>query len=264
MKKLKSILLFSLVSIFITGCIEYNVKVKVNPNGSGTVRETVILGSALVDILNAFADWDDEGEELDLYNEDELKQQAYEYGEGVEFVEGKRINDKGREGYTATYRFNDITKVRIEDDPDKKVPSDFSMEEVEEEQPITFGFNEGDFSTITINLPDEFDPEDFNFDFDEENVEIEDREEFEDMLKDLRISIKIEVNGYILETNAAYVDDSEITLMEFDMGEILDDPEKFDYLKNKKPQTKEEAKELLEEILGLKVELETKVDIKFK
>lgn len=264
MKKLKSILLFAIVSIFITGCIEYNVKVKVNPDGSGTVRETVVLGKGLVEMLNAFAEWDEDGEEFDLYNEDDLRKQEYHYGEGVKFVEGKKINDKGREGYTATYRFNDIRKLKIEDDPDKKVPSDFSMEEAAEEQPITFSFSEGDYSTLTIHLADDFEPGDFSFGQDEEDADIENKEVFEDMLEDLRISIKIEVNGDILETNAAYVNDSEITLMEFDMGKILDDPEQFEYLKNKNPQTKDEAKELVEEIPGLKVELETQIDIKFK
>lgn len=264
MKKLKSTLLFLFTAIFITGCIEYNVKVKVNPDGSGSVRETVIMGKGLIDMLNAFAEWDEDSEKFELYDEEELREQAFQFGEGVEFVEGKEIKDKGREGYTAIYRFADITKLRIEDNPDKKMSSDLLMEDTEEEQPITFNFKKGDYSTLTINLADEFEPEDFNFDLDDEDAEIEDEEAFKNMLKDLRISIRIDINGDIIQTNASYVDDTEITLMEFDMGEILDDPKQFEYLKNKKPQTKEEAKELLEEIPGLKVEFETKVNIKFK
>lgn len=263
MKLLKRFMLPLIAVFLLSGCIEYNIKVKVNPDGSGVVKETVILGKGMVEMLNAFAAWGGEdAEEIDIYDEDELRRQANEYGEGVKFVEGKKVSDKGREGYTAIYKFNDITKLRIDQDPDKKIPADFSEGEVDDDDPITFGFSKGIFSTLTIDIPGEFEADDF--DLEDEDMEAEEMEELEDMLRDLRINICVEINGSIAETNATYIDDEEITLMQFDMGKILDNPAQYEYLKKQKPRTKEEVKELLDKIPGLKIELENKVKVKFK
>lgn len=262
MKMLKRFSVLVLVSLLLTSCVEYNVKVKVNPDGSGTVKETVLMGKAMVSMLNALAAWGEDTEKIEFYNEDDLIKQARSMGKGVKFVKGEKLSKKGREGYEAVFKFDDITELRIDQEPNSKLPSEMNGE-MSDDDPITFGFTKGNYSTLTINMPGEFEPEDFDMGYEEEE-ETEEFEELKDMLKDLRILIEVEVNGDINSTNATFTDGSTVTLMQFDMGEILDDPTKFEYLKNKKPQTKEEVKELIEEIPGLKVELENKVTVKFK
>lgn len=264
MKILKRLVMPVFVGLLLTGCVEYNVQVTVNPDGTGTVKETVLFGKSIIDMLNAFAAWGgDDGEDIEIYNEDELRDQARTFGEGVKFVKGEELSEGGREGYTAHYKFSDITKIRIDQDPEAKIPSDMSSGD-DEEEPITFNFNKGSYSTLTVNLPGEFDPEDFDTDIDNDDMKSEEAEELMDMLRDLRIDVKLKINGKINDTNASFVSGSDITLMRFDMGEIIDNPEQFEALKHRKPKNKEEMKELMDEIPGLEVELENPVTVKFK
>ncbi len=264
MKIIMKWILLILIGTLITACIEYNIKIKVNTDGSGTVNETVLLSKSLVSMFNEFAALGNESEgkeTVDLFNENELIEQAKKMGEGVKFVEGEKIFDRGREGYTALYEFSDVKKLKIDQDPDKKVPADFSTGENNEEQ-ITFNFSKGSQPTLTINLPGDFDPKDYSFD--EKETETGEFEEIKEMLKDLRILIQVEVNGEIIETNATYRVGSELTLMQFDMGKILDNTKEFEFLKNQKVNSKQDLRELLDKIHGVKIELENKVKVKFK
>ena len=264
MKKLTRLAAALFVGIFLTGCVEYDVQVTANPDGTGTVKETVLFGKSMIEMLNAFAAWGGEGaDDLEIYNEGELKDQARSFGEGVKFVKGEEITDGGRQGYTAHYKFSDITKLRIDQDPEARIPSDFSQGD-DDEEPITFNFSKGSYSTLTVNLPGEFDPEDFDTNFDDEEMKSEEGEELLEMLRDLRVNVKLKINGKISDTNASFVNGSNITLMRFDMGEIIDNPKQFEALKNRKPKNKEEMKELMDAIPGLEVELENPVKVKFK
>ena len=73
----------------------------------------------------------------------------------------------------------------------------------------------------------------------------------------------MEVDGDISETNATFVDGSEVTIFEMDFRKILENPEKFNEFKKKQPDTFEEMRALLEETPGFKVELEERVKISF-
>ena len=88
-------------------------------------------------------------------------------------------------------------------------------------------------------------------------------EQLQEIFKDLRFSVRVEVDGDISETNATYVDGSEITIFEMDFKKILENPEKFNEFKEKQPDTFEEMRALLEETPGFKVELEERIEISF-
>lgn len=264
MSLLRKMILPLLAVVLLTGCVEYDVKVKVNQDGSGTIHEKVVFGKGMMNMLNAFAAWGGDDADLDLYDKRELKKQARSFGKGVKYVKSKRITDNGREGYYAVYDFNDVTRLRIDQDPENKMPSSFASDDNDRDDgPITFDFKEGNYSTLYINIPGEFDPEDFDMDMDDDDMDTDELEEFEGMLRDLSVNITVEVDGYIEKTNASFYDDSEITLIHFDMDQIMDDPDQFDYLKNYHPDTKEDVIELMDDFPGLQMELENKVKVVF-
>ena len=84
------------------------------------------------------------------------------------------------------------------------------------------------------------------------------------MMKDFRISIQVEVDGNLVETNATYVDGSTITIMEMSFAELLKDPEQFKKLKSLDEASYEESKELLKDIPGIKIETNEKIEVIFE
>ena len=82
-------------------------------------------------------------------------------------------------------------------------------------------------------------------------------------LKDMMISVDLKVNGKIQETNASYVNDSKITLLKIDFNEILSDSSALKKIEANEPESIEELKKMIENIPGIKVELNDPVNIKF-
>jgi hypothetical protein len=86
------------------------------------------------------------------------------------------------------------------------------------------------------------------------------------LYKDMKISIQVAVKGKIMTTNAVYVDNntSTLTLLEIDFGKLTADADEFKALMKKNPESIGEFKELIKNVPGIKLELEEKLNVKFK
>jgi hypothetical protein len=271
MKKLITVIALLFLA---TGCIDYTSNVKLNKDGSGTIEETVLISGKILEMMNSFAssfgDSTAENNKMELFDEEELKQQAAEMGKGVEYIRGEKIEEGGREGYYAVFKFDDITKVKLSESPDDKIPMDDMSEKVEEtDQPefVTFNFTKGSTSTLEIILPD---PKEET----EEQIEVGSDEQSEAdsemmqaqmkmFLKDFRISMNLEVEGSVEETNATYVNGNRITFLEMNFNEILENPDLMKDFQKDEPNSMSEMKEMIKNVPGFKVEMNKKVFIKF-
>lgn len=268
----KTILLLVSMSFLFIGCIDYSSTVKLNSDGSGTIEETVLVSGAFIQMINSFAqsfgDSSETENDFDIFDEEELKKEASSIGEGVKYVSGEKIKADGREGYKAFYSFEDISKLRLSDSPQDKIPSDdMMMGEESDEEYITFNFEKGNPAILEVFFPEE-EMEDEN----DVDIESEDEGEMNDdmmaeqmkmFLKDFRISINLEVNGDIEETNATNVEGNTVTFFKMDFGELLNMPEKFKELQKTEPKTITEAKEMIKDIPGFKIEMNDKIFVKF-
>ncbi len=274
MKSVSKILLFLFLVSLTSGCLDVEMKLKLKPDGSGTIEETVLMSDNIVAMFSSFTEMGDSTEEssFDLFDEEELKTEAAQMGEGVKYVSGEKITFDGKQGYKALYTFEDINKIKMDRDPSSKVPGDemgMVSEEEESGEYFTFEFTKGDPSTLIINLPKE---EKTEVDVEEEEYEEETDsldtgglgDEMLEMFKDFRIGISLEVDGEIIESNATFQEDNNITLLEMNFGELFETPEKLNEFKKSNPDTFEETAELLKEIPGFKFELKEKVKVKFK
>src|SRR5690554_4139896 len=159
MKRISALALVNIV--LLTGCIEYTSTVKLNTDGSGTVEETVLLSNVVKEMMASFAqgfsDSSDADTGFELFDEKELKQQAAQMGEGVTYLKGEKIRLNGKEGYKALYKFNDITKLKLSDNPSNKIPGDDMMmqEQTADENYITFNFTKGMPAVLEIIFPQE-------------------------------------------------------------------------------------------------------------
>jgi hypothetical protein len=206
-----------------------------------------------------------------LYDEAKLKARAAEMGSGVTYVSSKleKAAD-GSEGYTAVYAFTDINKLKL-----KASPADFGTEQrgmkikgSSEEEPLTFKFVRGKPATLTVVNPRA--GPDANKKKKDAAKEQDDAMQdamlpmMQQMLKDMRMKVDIEVAGRIVETNAQWREESRVTIMDVEMNKILADPAKFKAMTKIKNPSSAEAKALISSVPGIRVETADAVTIKFQ
>ena len=267
--KIHRLLFLPIISFaLLSGCLQVDTTVYINKDGSGTIEEKVLMSDAVVEMMNefmsSFQDSAKAPEEFNLYKEAELKEKASGYGEGVEYVSGEEINTDGWQGYKAIYSFTDLNTITMETDPNAKVELDKS-EEGKKNEYFSFKFIQGDVSELIIDRPeikpkitsDESGSED-------ENVDEAIDDSFLKLMEGMKVQISLTFEGDIVETNATYVDGSMVNLLDIDFGELFKNKESLEMLKNNPPDNLEEMKEIVENVPGMKIELQRPVYIKFE
>jgi len=273
MRKLK-ITTILLLSIFVlAGCLEVQTTVSVKPDGSGTVRERVLVKSDMLIMMMKMAksmkeDGDENGKKKKsgLFDEQELREKAETMGEGVTYKSGKILSSDDGEGYEATYAFKDINTLRVDQDPNIQPSSSSDEDDNKDKKEITFEFRKGSPATLIVHVP----PTKRGMENEEETEEQEDEdtesgiEMARMMLKDLKISSVIEVQGTVVESDATFREKSKITLMDIDFGELLEDENLIRKAMKRNDISDEEAKELMKEYPGLKIELNRTTTVRFR
>ncbi|MEE9614006.1 MAG: hypothetical protein V3W31_03500 [Thermodesulfobacteriota bacterium] len=325
MKKITRSWLIALAVLSLTGCMEVETLIKVRPDGSGTVEETVLLRKDAAEQMKRMAEQmanmmagkeegggapkekggkgKEEAKEFELFPEEQMKKRAAAMGEGVTYLSGEKVSTETGEGYRAIYAFTDIEKLLINQNPSDKMPSgptvpdappgggegssagpseesgEKSGKEEKKEEFVRFGFKKGKPSVLIITMPKkEFEPED------EEKTEEkpegseggketgpDDNQKrdmaelmMREMFRGMKISIAVEVEGSIVETDATHRDGSRVTLMEIEFGKLLESVEEFEKFVAAKPRTLEESKEILKLIPGIRLEMNGEVTIGFE
>jgi hypothetical protein len=288
MKALRSLAL-ALVAVFgITGCLQVEKIVKLRPDGSGTIEETVVISKAFAtqmkEMTAGFGVLGGDGggkpaaggaaPSFNLMDEGKLKEAAAEMGEGVAFVSAKPVTTASGEGFTATYAFKDINTVKLSRDMNDAMPKtegpglSIKPKTGKQEEPITFEFVKGAPASLTVKLP----PPDLAAKDEpktSEPAQPAGGDEMammmmREMFKDMKMSASIEVAGKIAQTNAAFAEGSRVTLMEMDFNKVLANPEKFKALSKAQPKSLADAEALLKGVEGVKIETQPKVTVKFQ
>ena len=81
------------------------------------------------------------------------------------------------------------------------------------------------------------------------------------MMKDMRITTKVNIDSGIANTDAAHVDGNVITLADIQMEKLLDDPKKLQALQTG---DFDKAKEAMKGVDGIKFEDKEAVKVKMK
>jgi hypothetical protein len=206
-------------------------------------------------------------EDFTLFKDEEIVDDAKNFGADVNYVSHELIDNEKWEGYTAIYSFNDVSKIKLTPDPDDKVEVGMGEEEAGQTKDYYyFSFSEGDISELIIDRPE--------FEMNENELENGDQDqtngdndqlgdEFLEMMEGMSIKVKVGVEGNIVKTNASYVDGSEITLLQMDFSEMMKNKDNFKEFTNKQPGNVEEMKEFLEKFPSMKLEIEKPVTINF-
>jgi hypothetical protein len=267
MKRCYLILIACAAMLGLSGCLQEEKIVKLKPDGSGTIEETVVFSKTALASLQQMAagfgsDKAADAKLPDLFDEAKIKAAASKMGEDVTFVSAKKIDGEQGQGFSAIYAFSDINKVKLDQNPGDALPdSGRAKPTPSKKEPIVFHFTKGSPAELTLAMPaPEFKPKK------EQPAGMEDMamQMMKQMFKDLRITLALEMQGTISETNAEYRDGSRITLMDMDFNKVIADPEKFKALAKASPQTLQEAKALIKGLDGVKIETAPEVKIKFQ
>lgn len=274
MKKIIFLFNIALITVLFIGCLQVDTTINVKKDGSGTINEKVFMSKTFVNMMKEFATaFQDSSttaeEEFSLFKDDEIMADAKEYGSDVKYVSHEFISNDQWEGYEVVYSFDDISKIRIQPDPDSKMGMSEEEAGVEEsDEYYFFKFKKGDVSELIIDRP----PIEFDSDSSSQESASEDVESNEDelgdeamkMMEGMKINIAINVEGNITTSNATYVDGSTITLFHMNLGEMMKNKEAFKDFKNNEPKNIEEMKEFMEKFPGMKIEIQKPVSVKFK
>lgn len=276
MKLLSKSVLLAALGFFLTGCIEMHTVITVKKDGSGLVEENIFIGKAIIDMFkefaSAFADSTQPQQEFNMFEEDKIKAKTSEFGEGVEFVSMKTVKTDEKEGYTAIYKFKDINKIKVNQDPSNEVPmADVKPAADPESELVHFKFLKGKPNKIIFSLPDEKKKDEKvkeeTTDVTSETAAEADTADFENMIKfmkDMKAKVELKIDGKIVNTNATHVDGNTITLFDIDFEKLISNPDKLELFKKLNPDSFEEVKSLVTDIPGIKVELNKEVFIEFE
>jgi hypothetical protein len=266
-----------LLLLSLAGCIESRVHVRVHSDGSGTVEESFLLSSGMLQMMAAIGGPPENGGDIDLIDRDKLEKKAAHMGGGAKLDTVEKIAENDKQGYRAIYSFADINSLSINQNPDENMPEP-SAQDTDKEAPtreyITFQLKKNaktGTSILTIINPKE-EPDESNKvkqnpetgSTSEAEMSPEMTQMFKQMFKDMRIIVDVSVDGKIVQSDASFVDNSTVTLIDMDFNKIIENEDIFKTLTASDPQSLEETKKLIQSIRGIKAELQDRVTVEFK
>jgi hypothetical protein len=247
------------LSVVTSGCINSASLIRVKPDGSGTIEQTLLVNMAAIKGLmagmGAAAGKQAAGAVL---NDADFKRAGERMG--VRPVSLTPVKEGAFEGQKAVYAFDDINKVRVDQDPQMSGSTAGKFATAAgSRNPIRFALaRKGNSSVLTITVDEDVTKEATTQAQQAPSLDTIDpamMQMIRTMFDGFRIGIDLEVDGKIVKTNADYVDGSRITLLEVDMASVLADQERLRGLQSKiKPGASlSELRPYLKDIKGVKV-----------
>ena len=200
-----------LLVVVLGGCFQVASVLTVRPDGSAVLRDEVTLsGMALLALEEAR---EDEGP----FSRAEMVARADALGEGVRLLSVEARDD----GYTALYTVDDVRQIRY------ATPAPDAGSDAAGGIALSFGFDEGDPSVLRVFVPKPPAAKPT-----EPAAEIDSVAQaralgmVRGVLSDARVTVTIEVEGDVVDTNATTVDGPRITVYDVPFDVLLDAMEK--------------------------------------
>lgn len=275
----------ALLLVPLVGCMDAQTLIHVRSDGSGYIREQVVMNKALVNSVRAMAKQFEQfegektpGQSFELIDEDTLRRKAGDMGDGVYFISARRVFAEAGEGYKAYYGFSDINTVRINQNPGNRAPAADPGPGAAlggggtQREFLTFRLIPGNPAELVITAPAHgafsSEPDSSGTGPDAGSPdELQTQEilkQMQQIFEGLRVVLNVEVEGEIVDTNATYVTGSRVTLMELDFGKLLEMPHRLRDFAARKPKGIADAKALMIGIPGIKVDVSPEVRITFE
>ena len=300
MKRFFYAVLAMVMVAFFCGCIQDTTVILIKPDGTGTIEETALFSNSMLELMESLSDSmagsdqqksdqdnkeatkNDHKKEKEKTRDDLLAKmvkdaeiRAATFGSAVKFISAKPVKTNTGSGYTAMYAFQDISLVKVNQNPSDKMVAQKAekSDPLPKEEFLRFTFIKGSPSRLVVSFPPQKDLADDKSGIPESTKAGEDKsskgpddqslEMMKNLFQDMKLNISLRFEGTIVNTNATYRDGSTVTLIEMDFGKIMSNHELLKQLSTAKPQTIEETKALFKHVEGLKFETNNPVTIEF-
>jgi hypothetical protein len=244
--KFCSLILAALTGLCLSGCFQVERVVKLKADGSGTIEETVTMGSAMIAQMKAmqagFGNALEGAVEGDAAKDKPKDKPArnrsscsMKPSSRKKRRDGRRRDVRVREeshgqgprGLRATFAFTDINKLRFDMAPPDMGPK---AAQTCRQGPgaVDVQVCQGQTRNLEVAIPTpKKDAKEAAADPAQEAMQEAMLPMMQQMFKDMRLAASIEVQGKIVSTNAQFKDASRVTIADIDFNKILADPAKF-------------------------------------
>jgi hypothetical protein len=270
MKRLILAAASTLTALVLPGCLQSETTVTLNKDGSGTLVEQTTLGGqmlAMLDQFSALGGAEAKDPLADMFSPEKAKAKAAKLGQGVTFEKSEPLTVGANKGARITYRFADINTLKVAPGDGMSDMSPMAgmaggAPKPPEQKPITFTYAGG---KLTVTLPE---PEKAEgaapkpADMPDLAGSPEGEAMMKQMMGDMKMSFKLIVEPGIAETDATHREGKTITLMDMEMGKLLDKPDTLKKLTAADPSDPAASLEILKGIEGVKMETKKQITVR--
>ncbi|MBN1279208.1 MAG: hypothetical protein JW989_05455 [Chlorobiaceae bacterium] len=237
MGRLAVVIIMLMVLSVLQGCIRISTRVSVNPDGSGTVTERVVMNLSYLKSMLGSEKAEKQGGSANVPSREDLEKIASVMGDEVRLKGVRNYTDGFFEGYEAVYSFKDVAGISISGRPDKQSGVDslraVSVSGSDRKDRIGFRFFRGSPAKLVIVMPKQnslLEPEKndsqanppTNPDQQKLSLAI-----IREAFSGTRMRLAVAVTGEIVSTDAACMDSAEVILADVDFDRLLmeEDPD---------------------------------------
>ncbi len=262
-----------MTALTLPSCLQQATTVHLNKDGSGTLVEETTFGAQMVAMVEQLAGMGgDKGKDpiKELASPDKAKARAAALGTGVTVAKVEAIELNGNKGARATYHFADINQLKLSISGGLQEampkPPGAPADKPSKEKPTTFKYAAG---VLTITTPEHNKPDGAELDkappagapdMGDEQME----PMMKQMMGDMKMSLKLVMEPGIAQTNATHVEGNTVTLMEMDMGKVMETPGAIKKLQSVDQKNPQKALAALKDFKGIKMEPQQEITIKLK
>lgn len=271
----------AVLSAVTVGCLSVDSVIKVKPDGTGTIEQTMLVNSQAMGMMSMMGEGQGQGgakakgpDAASMFADDKLVADAAKLGEGVTFVSSTPMTQGEMKGVKAIYRFTDFNKLKVSTSPPDldggdgdETPASPSSSDLQmvlsragASSLITldmFGKMRGQNGTAPAASSTDKNP---MADMPKEMMGM-----LAPMFKDMRVAVSVEPQGQIVRTNATHVQGPRITILDVAFGELFSDPagfEKMEKLGNNP--SLDQIRTALTGVKGIKINEVDKLEIEFR
>ena len=260
--KSAKLLLGLIAALALPSCLQNETTITLNKDGSGTIVEETLLGAQMMAMMTQFAQPGQPDPVAEMFSEDKAKAKAAKFGEGVEYVKTDLFEKDGRKGARFHYRYADINKITASPDNaveglgDEQPPAEGDKEKKES---VKFEYADGKLRIIVP--PADFD--EMNME-EEEGADPQQKAMMEQMMADMRITMKLVIADGIAETNASHVEGDTVTLFDVQVGKMLGHRDALKKISETAKTDRDAAKAEFSKLDGIRIETKEDVTVTLK
>lgn len=266
-----------MAAVVTTGCLSIDSNIKVKPDGTGTIEQTMLVNSSAMGMMSMMSESGDKPKgpvAEEMFSAEKMKAEAAKLGEGVTYVSSTPVTQGEMKGVTAIFAFTDFNKLKLTTaPPDMGGSEDSGMKTTSSGSTLDMVMSrKGGSSLITLDMfgdKAKAAAAEAKKDGPAENPFGEMPKEMMGMLapmfKDMRVAVSVEPVGQLVRTNATHVTGQKITVLDIAFGELFADPagfEKMEKLGNNP--SLDQIRTALAGVKGIKLNEVEKLEIEFR